>query len=63
MQHRIVELRVIEQIEKLGAELNFVIFVERKVLRQINIPVVNAAALDDALPGISEAARRGVLNR
>src|SRR5688572_7834 len=60
LQHRIVKLRMVKQIEKLRAELNPMAFAEQEVLREIYVPIVDPAALDDAFSGVSEAARSRV---
>lgn len=35
LQHRIIKLRVIEQVEELGAELHPMVFPEREILRKV----------------------------
>src|SRR4051812_15105697 len=54
---------MIERVKQFGAELYGVTLREMEVLCKIDVPVVRAAALNNALSGVPETSGRGVLNR
>src|SRR4026208_1946125 len=60
LHHRVVELRVVKSVEKLGTELDAVALGDIEILRQIHVPIIHPAALNNTLAGVPETAGRGV---